>query len=67
MPPDQRAATQEMIARFTPPERQRLLAHMRSLPPQERQALHARLLAMGVDERLAFIETLPTAEVQPVR
>lgn len=67
IPPEQRAAAQEMFARFTPPERQRLLAHMRGLPLPERQSLHTRLLAMGVDERLAFIATLPEPAFQPTR
>lgn len=59
VPPEQRAATMDMMARFTPPERQRLMAHLRNLPPAEREPFRIRLLAMSVDERIAFVATLP--------
>lgn len=65
--PEQRAAMQDMIARFTPAERRRVLAHVRALPPDQRQAFHARLLGMGIEERIAYIATLPEPGDQPAR
>ena len=49
------------MARFTPAERQRLMAHLRSLPAGEREPLRARLLAMGIDARIEFVASLPDA------
>jgi hypothetical protein len=67
LPPEQRAATQEMMARFTPAEILRVRAHVRGLAPAERRAFHDRLLAMGVEQRIAYIATLPAPEGQPAR
>lgn len=67
IPPEQRAAAQEMMARFTPAERQRVVAHLRGLSPEARRAFHERLLAMGVDARIALVATLPEPGNQPAR